>query len=872
MADEKRPNDVSVRITHRRKYIPNWNCRINKGGGMQRFRGVIVLGWTLALFACGGGGGGPTSDTPPPAIPAPPIAPAGPDFAPMAVGDAWVYRRDDGGLDQVKITGTRTIDGQMVFTYASTNTTDLDTQTGAIRKTSTAITEIPDGSSAFVAALGSYDNLRLPLKMGDSYQQIDRVVTTGFDIDRDNRDDVITVRSTVTVLASEAVTVPAGTFEDCIKVRTVFVQTVAGSAGGPPLVLTGTFDEWFAAGIGLVRSRNEVEEGGIKSVSIQELQSYRVGTQSNDRQPPQVLAVSPASGATIGPSLALTVDFDEALDRRLLNGAGVQLLDTSGAVVEAGFFNVKEKRLEWNKPSGLSGGTYTVRLSDSVQDLLGNRITIQQWPLIIDASGPTVVGTTPAANSVQVALTTVIELRFSEPVNTASVSQSVVLKEGSFRTLPYTVSAPDARTVRLQPVDALQPNTTYEVVVMGTLTDLLGNPLGDPRREFITLNFSTGNGPFLQFQQVNTFINAYAVAAGDVSGDGRADLLHVPPEVTVLQVRRQLPDGTLSAHYDVAWRANTVCVPDVLQIADLNGDGRNDVVVAERGCGVEVLFQDSNGLLQPGPFLPSVNSHIVRVADINSDGRPDIVAVGIGHNGSDSVSVWLQQPDGSWGSAADTPLAYSGSVELAVGDLNGDGRPDIAVSSTSGGLPSSGVGLLYQRANGSFAPVEYLQVGPNSGAAGLAIGDLNGDGRMDLVTSSYFGTDGLAFFFQGADGRLGPLQWRSGFGSILSLLVADLNGDGRSDLLVNQWGAFDAGLVVMFQQSDGSLVRAQQFEDGMNGNLRLSRMAVADLNGDGLVDLVLTGPRVAYATPRASSPSRTVRRGAELLRAQPRVP
>ena len=809
--------------------------------------GVSVL---ALLAACGGGGGGAADAVVPPVT----LPSAGPDFSPLAVGDAWVYLRNDGVVERRSVTGTKVVDGQSALVVSDTDFASGSTESSTFRKTASAITEVPDGSDALLGAVGAIDSLRLPLRVGDSYTQVDKSISGTLDIDRDGRPDTVTVRATVTVLASESITVAAGSFADCLKVRTQLTLSGVGSSSGQATSVVSVADEWYAPEIGVVRSRLESNGDGVSTVETRELRSYRVGSRSNDTAAPKIVSTTPAVGATVGTRVALTLDFDEPIDGPALGAGAVTVVDAGGAVVGNGLSTVSGSRLQSNLPAPLAPGVYTIRLASTVQDALGNRIAPQQWTITVDGSGPGLASSLPAANGVLASLTDTLELRFDEAVDAGSVA-------GAIRLIPavpsldvgYSFTMPDARTVRIVPSQPLRPQAAYQISI-GALRDVQGNAAAS----VTSVPFRTPAGLFQAPVEVNAFINDTAVAVGDVSGDGRADLLGVAILADGLVVRRQLADGSLAAASSVPLRASTVCNPDSIQIADLNGDGRNDVVVAERSCGIEILLQNAAGGLEPGAFLPSADSHIVRAADMNGDGRIDLVGIGLG---TGTVSVWLQRA-GGWDAAMVIAFAHLGSLDMALGDINGDGRPDIVVASGGDGPPGKGLGLLLQRADGGFDAGGYLTVDPTWGAWGVAIGDLNGDGRADVVSG--FSGAGLALFLQGSDSRLLPMQVLSGYSEARYLKILDVSGDGRLDLVARQSAL--TPVVVATQQADGTLQRAQQLENQLFSSTGADRLAVGDLNGDGALDLILSGPRVMYGVPRPAAPSGVARPGPRPLR------
>ena len=207
--------------------------------------------------------------------------------------------------------------------------------------------------------------------------------------------------------------------------------------------------------------------------------------------------------------------------------------------------------------------------------------------------------------------------------------------------------------------------------------------------------------------------------------------------------------------------------PTSVAIADVNGDGLPDLVVATSAGVVSVLLGNGDGTFQAHvDYTVGPNPVSVKVADLDGDGRPDLI---VANNGTSlapttkGLSILLQNAApaaaGTFGAAVTYDVGDAGSTCVAVGDLNGDGKPDIVVSNFGlPGLPGSVSVLLQDPASpGTFkAPVLYTGLqGPTS----VAIGDLNGDGLPDLV----IGDGGLFVRLQtpGQPGLFGlPSQYR----------------------------------------------------------------------------------------------------------------
>ncbi|MHC5002539.1 MAG: FG-GAP repeat domain-containing protein [Planctomycetota bacterium] len=240
---------------------------------------------------------------------------------------------------------------------------------------------------------------------------------------------------------------------------------------------------------------------------------------------------------------------------------------------------------------------------------------------------------------------------------------------------------------------------------------------------------------------------------GDVNGDGHVDVLAGASDEGGLSI--YLGDGTGSN-----WTRQQSDLPQTgwanrVRLADVNGDGRLDVVSCY-SAGPRVWLNQgttewvpaSEGL--PKPVMQGLY-HGLDVADMNKDGRLDLIVA----NWVDGPEVYVQQSDGSWSKMPDVfPEMMGGAVGVAVGHLDGDGRLDIVVSGRVDREPGFTRGAYALLANdsggwtwakGSGLPEEGL-----SGVTGLALGDVDDDGRVDVALGS-----GLSV--ESAPGRTEPV-------------------------------------------------------------------------------------------------------------------
>jgi hypothetical protein len=222
----------------------------------------------------------------------------------------------------------------------------------------------------------------------------------------------------------------------------------------------------------------------------------------------------------------------------------------------------------------------------------------------------------------------------------------------------------------------------------------------------------------------------------------------------------------------------------------------------------------------PTDYPVGDNTQSVAVGDLNGDGKPDLA---IANNLSGDVSVLLGDGIGGFGAATSHSVGV-GATSVAMADLNGDGKLDLAVAN----LYSGAVILLGNGAGGFGAATSYAA---GSGSFSVAVGDLNGDARPDLAIANEF-SDNVSVLLGSGDGTFTPAVNFSTGDQARSVAVADLNGDSKPDLAVSNLGANTVS--VLLGNGDGTFAPAVSY---LTGTGPIS-VAVGDLNGDGKPDLV----------------------------------
>lgn len=781
----------------------------------------------------------------------------GSEYFPLGNHDQWVYRTGDGGQLKFKVTGRERV-GEIDTSVISHNVpgfAPFEQVNFAVN--GRAVRQVPGPNAGPVLqALGPLEVMRFPLTPGERFVQVDRTVDAGVDIDGDGRNDQLSVRSDVTMVGFELLTqTEAGHFARTAHLRTRIEQTLVASATATRSTITATIDDWYAPNVGLVRSRGVFRDGDAVQNTSQSLLAYRVGGRRSDVVAPTVTTLDPAPRSLNGSRTVVNVDFSEPLDADALVPTSVAVTDANGRAVY-GNLSLNGNRLTFVPYEPWASGVYTVRLGAGLVDLAGNALRPRSWSFTIEAEAPTAVLLSPARDAGDVALDAVLRAEFSEALAANTVPGHVHLIDTATGTeVAATVTLVNPRTLTIRPQAPLQRATRYQVQFDPAITDLRGNPvmMSQP------WTFGTDPGLFGYPTLVQPQFAPEAVAIGDVNGDGLDDVVMStyfsfdPANDFKLVVYLQRPDGTLAAPVRYSNASYSDCKASSLAIADLDGDGRKDVAIAQGGCGVEIFLQRPDGTLASGNWLPYGESHRIRAADINGDGLADLVGMSAQ---TGQVAVWYQV-----GGRISLPTLYpvdagGGSVftagDLDVGDLNGDGRPDIVVSNPNGDASRS-IAVLYQQPDGRYGAPLTLSVDSTWAARGVAIGDLNGDGRRDLaVTWGGAAPAALSVFYQRADGTLAPQVTLTSLDYPGAIEIADLNQDGRLDAVVahDGWGS----VGVYLQAANGTLQAEQRF-DGTDGSANPHGLAVGDLNGDGRVDIAQTGVSVLYnrGTPTATA-------------------
>jgi hypothetical protein len=335
-----------------------------------------------------------------------------------------------------------------------------------------------------------------------------------------------------------------------------------------------------------------------------------------------------------------------------------------------------------------------------------------------------------------------------------------------------------------------------------------------------------------------------AVAVGDVTGDGLSDVVLTtgsysdPANDYRVWVFAQTTSGSLAT--PVSYRTGQTQTPESVAVGDVTGDGRADVLVGlEKSGGVQVYPQLADGALDGPVSYAAREGRLVRLGHLNGDGTLDVALLGWGTN---TVSVLLNNGAGGFQAPSQYPVQHAGYDDLEVGDVTGDGLDDLVVM--SGQLYAvPNVSVVPQLADGGFGPPAEYRVDTNLEARfntnGIGIGELSGDDRLDVVASlgGNRPSSRMAFFTQTEEGTLADPVVYTSYDIPEPVEVADVDLDGRDDVVTLHGGWNRAGVypqdVVGGSSGEDLYAIPYATHYGPHG------LALGDVSGDGRPEVVI---------------------------------
>lgn len=366
-----------------------------------------------------------------------------------------------------------------------------------------------------------------------------------------------------------------------------------------------------------------------------------------------------------------------------------------------------------------------------------------------------------------------------------------------------------------------------DLVVGGTGTSiLLGN--GDGTFGTATPIFN-GSSPY-------SSTGPEYVAAGDLNADGKLDLVVADSANAAAEVLTGNGDGTFNQFSGYP----TGLTPSAVVVADFNSDGLLDFATADKGGNdITVTLQNSTPTqfsfqLTGTQYVVGPSPSSLVTADFNGDGKPDFAVPSLSSN---YVSSILGRGDGTFELRNDmTVSGDTQAYDISDGDFTNNGKLDLLVAAPYFNASNGGLYTFLGNGDGTFQTPLF-----DSSFTGFAAtpGDFNGDGKLDLAYPVNYLTTGLEILLGNGDGTFtmaGTLA--ATLGTFGTPSVGDFNGDGKLDVAaaLEPAGTLGNTVAVMLGNGDGTLQAPVNYTTGTGPGA----VAVADLNGDGILDLAVT--------------------------------
>ena len=371
--------------------------------------------------------------------------------------------------------------------------------------------------------------------------------------------------------------------------------------------------------------------------------------------------------------------------------------------------------------------------------------------------------------------------------------------------------------------NSVAPTGTVSILDTGNANAVMGT--GSLSSASTALNFSIVSTP-------GTGINPGDIAVGDLNGDGRLDMAVPNCNDGTVTILLGNGDGTFTAASGspISMGSSESCF---VAVGDFSGNGISDLAVAnEVGNTITILQGKGDGTFSAssqGPISVGKSPSFIAVGDFNDDGNLDL---GVANNSDGTMTVLLGSGNGSFSVATGSPVTVgSDPTSIALGDFNGDGKLDLAVANEL----NNTVTILLSNGDGTFTPANGSPVTAGNYPTTIAVADFDGDGNLDLAIADD-NASSVTIMMGNGDGTFKPPATINAPIVPYAVAVGDFNGDGIPDLAISSHSSFNT-VATLLGKGDGTF--SSYNISFLIDDASSYWVATGDFNGDGISDLAV---------------------------------
>ncbi|CAM2728269.1 unnamed protein product [Rotaria socialis] len=347
---------------------------------------------------------------------------------------------------------------------------------------------------------------------------------------------------------------------------------------------------------------------------------------------------------------------------------------------------------------------------------------------------------------------------------------------------------------------------------------------------FLGYDYPTFNSQIIRIKQ-RTSYPTYVVV-GDFDRDSQWDIAVTCFKKNSVSVFLGLGNGTFES--EISNLLPKSSYPTAMVVGDFNNDNQSDIVVVNsQGKTISALLGYGNGTFAKDISTSTGNSSPVFIAmgDFNKDNKLDIA---VAFQKDDNVGVFMGYGNGSFSQQIVYKLSKGSSpVWLIVHDFNEDNVQDMAVANSGG----NNIGIFLGYGDGTFRNASLYSTGNNSAPCSIAIGDFNGDNRMDIAVANVKGGNIVILFGYNNETFMLEVAYGIEPGTVLtSIVVDDVNDDTILDIIISAQGSGSNNIGVFYGLNNGTFLIPQSYSTGVTATA-LS-IAIADFDNDGRKDFV----------------------------------